>query len=160
MKIQIILLTLSLIMLESITVRAQSTFPSVTTNWPRTVEDVQLVISTTNSVVERGSSGVVMAVIRNGTTNAIGIFEMGRSIDYEVTLTNKEGKLYRLTSKPHRVTIANVTIDSGKMLTSTIPVTFGTNIEGGRYTLMASRSFSSSKGQFRMDSNPLEIEIK
>ena len=148
-----------MITFESITAIAQSSFPSVTTNWERTVQNVQLLISTTNSVVESGSSGAVMAVIRNGTTNAIVVYEMGPTFDFGVSLTNTAGQLYQLTSRPDRTMVARVTVESGKQLASTIPVTYGKNIQPGQYTLIATRSFSSSAGNFKMESNQLEIQI-
>ena len=40
-----------------------------------------------------------------------------------------------------------------------IPVTFGASIEPGDYILIAKRNFSTSAGNFTMESNPLKITI-
>lgn len=124
------------------------------------VQGVQSSIAMTNRAVEAGSAINIRGVIRNGSTNTIRIIITGG--DYGLFLKSGAGKAYDLT--PPRATSLFMrlmgSISPGEQRTETIHVGFGKNIEPAFYTLLATRSFSSSAGGFKVESNPLKVQIK
>jgi len=112
------------------------------------------------NAIEAGSSVSGVAVITNGSTNTIRMVVTGA--DFRLSVTNGAGKLYDLTPlRPSRYFMrVRVDISPGEQKTENIEVAFGTNIEPGLYTLLATRSFSPSDGSYELESNPLKIQIK
>jgi len=113
----------------------------------------------TNSIVDSGSSISVLTVIKNTSTNDIQLIEESPVIDFDLSLTNSAGELHRLTPVlPSRVVTIEISRDRERVME--IPVKFGKSIQPGDYTLIARRNFTSSRGSFRLESNPLKVRIK
>jgi hypothetical protein len=134
--------------------------PADATNWGTPVQGVQLLIYTTNSVMERGSSIEVLTVIRNAATNLIRLGEQNPWNDFDFSLTNAAGNSYKL-NRPHRNTLnLMVGLNPRTQRAMFIPVESWKSMVPGDYTLAATRSFWSSNGNFKMESNPLKVQIK
>jgi len=133
--------------------------PEDATNWVPGIEGVQLLIYATNATFYRGTTITLVSVIRNGATNAIYLVESTPETDFNLLLTNRMGKVYHLTPLRETRNMSR-TIESAKLAPMSIPVTFGTNIEPGDYTLIATRVFSAHGGNFEVRSNPLKFELK
>jgi len=113
----------------------------------------------TNTVVEPGASIKVLAVMTNGSTNAIRYLEMNNAMDFDLTLTNAFGKSYYLTPELATRNLPGG-MYAGQQLVMAVPVTIRKSVEPGDYMLVATRNFSSISGNFKMESNPLRIQIK
>jgi len=139
----------------------QVKIPVDATNWGSSVQNVRLQIYLTNSVVHSGSSLTMLGIITNASTNAIALTRTVPTTGYDVRLTSRAGKSYDLTEMPALMNARGYyAINQGVISAVTLPVNFGTNIEPGDYTLQATRAFSSSDGNFKLESNPLKIQIK
>jgi len=115
----------------------------------------------TNSIIDSGSSIAVLAVIKNGSTNAIQVADTGGKTDFDFFLTKGAGKLYDLTPTSDLNHLRKlVTINAGEQSASTIPVPFGKNLAPGDYTLKATRFIFTKKGTFTLESNPLKVRVK
>jgi hypothetical protein len=129
-------------------------------NWGKSVQGVQLSITMTNNVFQISSSSTVESVITNSSTNAITVDISAPTIHFGVYLTNDTGKSYHVTPllkirEPGRL----VTINPDGEQSESIPVIFEDNIEPGNYTLKAKRTFSSSDGNFTLESNSIKVTI-
>ena len=144
---------------------AQSNNSQIATNWGQSVQGVQLMITMTNRVFKIGSSSVVTSVTRNSSTNAITIDISAPTADFDVLLISETGKLYHITTPLNiRVLSTPVMINPSEEKSESIPVTFGVTrfgdaVEPGDYTLKATRAFSSSGGDFTVESNSIKVTI-
>jgi hypothetical protein len=139
---------------------AQTNDPAQLTTWGRSVQGVQLSIRTTNSVFKGGEEACIETIITNSATNAVLFFRTGRDTDFDVLLTNGSGSGYHLTPRFISGSISRVIINPTTQIAETIPLTIGTNIEPGDYTLQAYRGFMSNDVDFRVESNPLKVHVK
>ena len=136
----------------------QPEIPVEATNWGRPVQGIQILIYTTNTVVEPGSSIEVLGVITNASTNHIRYLDQTAAMNFDLTLRNASGKSYYLTPQlPTGNRIGG--LNAGRQIRMIIPVSFWKSIEPGDYVLIATRNFSSIAGDFKMESNPLRIRI-
>jgi hypothetical protein len=139
---------------------AQSNQAGTNSVWGHAVEGVHLSISATNLVIDRSSSLVIQAVLENESTNIVGIGESTAAADFDLLLTNGAGKSYNLRQTRDRTSFRSPTISPEGKRAFTIPLQVGTYIAPGDYTLIAAREFGSSKGRFRVESNPLKVQVK
>jgi hypothetical protein len=132
------------------------------TNWGKSVQGVQMSISTTNSgVVERGTAIILKVVIRNSSTNAIHMGYTGLASDYDAILIDVTGKTYHLIDPPIQLRLnTTLTINPGEQNIQIIQVTIKKNIEPGDYTLQAARRFYVDNDWLDLESNPLTVQIK
>lgn len=139
----------------------QPKVPLDATNWGPSVCGVRLLIYMTNSVVKSGSTANVLTVITNGSTNSISLGYTALPSDFDVLLSDGTKTLYHLTSPPLSLRInQRMVIDPGEEDARIIEVTFGEAFQPGDYSLQATRNFGSSEGGFKLESNPLKIQIK
>jgi hypothetical protein len=163
---------------------AHASEPQDVTLWGKSVQDVQLALTMTNSVVESGSSIVVRATIKNTSTNTIRLDYTGMPSDFDLILTGGAGKIRHLIPAPIIVHMhVLLSIIPGEQRAWPIPVTFGSDISPGDYTLKAARTFSVTiggnvdhgtgfgkpgtprdsyinAGNFTADSNLLKVQVK
>jgi len=139
---------------------AQSNAPPPSIEWGRNERGVRLSITMTNRVVISRSSTVLTALITNSSTNNIVLFWSSPETDFYLSLTNNAGKSYLLT--PHFIegSTGRETIYPAGRKAEAVPVTFGSEIQPGDYTLKASRDFGLGGGIFRLESNPVKVQIE
>jgi len=134
--------------------------PTAATNWGKSINGVQLLIYSSNSVVEIGNSTMILAVIKNGSTNAIRLLETSPRTDFEFSLSNAAGKLSQLNPGLWEGRRLLVTTEAGKASALNISVDFPTNLEAGEYTLTANRIFFVNDEKFELESNLLKVKVK
>jgi hypothetical protein len=168
MKTRCFLLSLSVITLLGLVVasaRAGSDSDQGATNWGKSVKGVQLLITLATNVFQVGSSSTVESSIINSSTNAITVDISAPTIHFDVLLISETGKLYHITTPlAIRELSLPVMINPGEEKSESIPVTFGVTrfgdaVEPGDYTLKAKRTFSSSDGNFTLESNSIKVKI-
>ncbi len=135
--------------------------PPGATNWGKAVHDVRLSVTITNNVVEIGSTNLVAVVITN--SSEIGIILPSSLLDFDVILTNTEGKLFHLIAPLSPPLFSRIidarTINAGEYWVWLLSVPFEKNILPGEYTLQAFRGFTSADGSFQLESNILKVQI-
>jgi hypothetical protein len=132
--------------------------PLEATNWGKAEQGVRLLIYTTNVIFKAGSSITALTIITNGSSAHIFLEEAGFEDDFDLFLTNSAGRYYHLT--PPRMHMSSMTgIASGTESAMMIPVRFRANIAPGDYLLIATRYFTLNKADFRLESNPLKIQV-
>jgi hypothetical protein len=137
----------------------QPSVPLEATNWGKSFQGVQLLIHSTNTVIEAGSSITVLTVITNGSTNVVHLVESSPDRDFDLSLTNAGGRSFHLTPiRPGRS--LSMALDGGTKLALNIPVSFVKTIDPGDYILIARRVCGFGAGSFIIESNPLKIQIK
>lgn len=146
--------------------------PAEATNWGPTIQGVRLSITMTNSVVELGTTNIVVAVITNFSTNFIelGVYGgsggTGTAFDFDPVLTNGDGKLYHLVPPPPNPlqershTGAGMPMHPGEQCVWLLSVPFGKAIEPGDYMLQATRGFTLNESHLKLESNLLKVRIK
>jgi hypothetical protein len=140
---------------------AQTNGPAQLTEWGMSVQGVQLSISITNSVIKAGEQMCIETIITNSATNAIDLSMTGRDTDFDLFLTNGAGRGYSLTSSDYMAgSTFYYTINKTNKFAEKIPLTVGTNVEAGDYTLLAYRRFTLGDGHFRLESNPIKLQVK
>jgi hypothetical protein len=128
--------------------------------WGESINGVRLSITMSNSLVDAGSLAFIATVITNGSANPIIIALGDPEMDYDLLLTNGGGMGYNLTPPFILGSSTRITINTNIQFPETIPVTFGTNIVPGDYTLQATRFFGLGDGRFKVDSNLLNVHVK
>jgi len=158
MIIKIILISICLAAIEANVCLAQSSNLQSITNWGKSVQGVQLSTRLSNRTFQVGSSATVAAVIKNSSTKDITL--LVSAVNFTVLLTNNAGKSYNII-KPVVILYPSqiVTINPGEKRDESITVTFAEKIEPGDYTLKATRKFSSSDGDFTLESNLIKVTI-
>jgi len=140
---------------------AQPSAVPASTNWGKSVQGVQLLITLTNNVVETGASITARIVMWNASTNIITVGITGTALDFGLVLRNGSGKPYDdLRPFPLSGSATSEMVTSGGIRERNVPVVFPSNIEPGEYTLVATRAFSSRAGSFMVESKPVRIQIK
>lgn len=139
---------------------AQSNNPAKSSDWGTSVHAVQLNITITNRVFRIGSSATVESTTKNSSTNDITIETSYPTVIFDLILTNGTGKTYHVTTPrsirgPRRLE----TLKPGQERSESIPATFEENIEPGDYILKAIRHFSSSTGEFALESNSIKVQL-
>jgi len=114
----------------------------------------------TNSVVESGGSLTIRTIITNASTNDIIIFATGAETDFDILLTNGNGKVYRLSPRGADGSVFRDGIHPGRQSTENIPVSIAKNVEGGEYTLRACRDFYIKDEKWELESNLLKLQVK
>jgi hypothetical protein len=118
----------------------------------------------TNSVVQSGSSSIIVAVITNCSTNFVELGVTNPEVDFDPILTDGSGKVLHLIARPPPPLLTRsstvMTMNPGEQCVWVLSVPFGNGIAPGGYTLQASRGFKTSDGGFKLESNPLKIQVK
>ena len=142
----------------------QPAAPIGATNWGKAVQGVRLSITMTNSVVQSGSSSIIVAVITNCSTNFVELGVTNPEVDFDPILTDGSGKVLHLIARPPPPLLTRsstvMTMNPGEQCVWVLSVPFGNGIAPGGYTLQASRGFKTSDGSFKLESNPLKIQVK
>ncbi len=139
---------------------AQTNGPAQLTTWGMSVQGVQLSISITNSVITAGEETCIETIITNSSMNAIDLFMTGRRTDFDLFLTNGAGRGYSLTSDFYLGSTFDEIVDKTNKFAEKIPLSVGTNVQPGDYMLLAYRRFSSDDGHFRLESNPIKLQVR
>jgi len=139
----------------------------------KSVQEVQLSISVSNSVIVVGSELVISAEIKNLSTNVIYLSESSPEMDFNVLLTSDSGKVYKLTPpavvftrllrtdlKPGESRDWIIHVGINKYFEPPSLVATDKNIEPGDYILKATRHFSKNNSIFELESNLLKVQIK
>jgi hypothetical protein len=138
--------------------------PPGATNWGKSVAGVRLSITMANGFVEAGSTNIIVAVITNSSTNFIEMGVTSPAADFDPILTSSAGKLYHLVAPLPMPLLTRVNMfvamHPGEQCVWILSVPFVKSIEPGNYTLQASRGFKTSDGGFKLESNPLKIQVK
>jgi hypothetical protein len=139
----------------------QPTVPAGATNWGPNVQDVRLSIMMTNFVVTTGSTINVVAVITNASTNRISLVTAFSPRDFNLLLTNNNGKSWPLIPKlGDFLTVTDETIRPGEVIVRTLPAWFRDEIGPGDYTLKATRKFRVKDDWLTLESNVLPVRVK
>jgi len=145
-------------LVESVATVIQPKAPAGATNWGRPVQDIRMSITMTNNTMDRGSSINVVGVITNSSSRAI---RLEIPAYFDVVLSNDVGKLYHLIPPVLSHTLHGLeTIEPGQETVTPISAAVVNNIELGDYSLQVSRRFTSSDGDFKLESNLLKIAVK
>jgi hypothetical protein len=139
----------------------QSIASQAESRWGESIQDIRLSITVTNSVVQSGSSGNVIAVITNASKSTIKLLFTGTPADFDLILKNADGKLYHLIPQNVIESAIPINVDPGKCEITTLTVSFGKNIQPGDYILEATRVFFNVKDEhFELKSNILKVQVK
>jgi hypothetical protein len=138
----------------------QSDFHEVRPSWGKPIQKAQLSISMTNSVIERGSSISVFAVLTNASTNTIYIVQLAKSSDFDLFLTNRAGKVYHLIPPFLIGSTRTIPVYPAASNSRWLSVTIGTNVERGDYLLKATRFFGLNDERFQIESASLNVQLK
>jgi hypothetical protein len=160
MTMKILAALTSFVTLASNMCIAESNNPPILMNWGKSVQGVQLSISITNNVIKPGEETRIKTIITNSGTNAIDLSMTGSDTDFDLFLTNGAGRGYNLTPEFIVGSTFYYTVNKTNKFAEEIPLTVGTNVEPGDYTLYAYRRFSSGDGHFRLESNPIKLQVK
>jgi uncharacterized lipoprotein YajG len=139
--------------------------------WGNAVEGVQLSVSLTNNIVAVGSTMALSARIKNSSTNPISVYVKDPRSDFEVYITNKSGKVFKIspdpdTNSPVYAIFAPIFINAGESHEWIIPETIGKDVASGDYTLKVTKrvgkngSFGKNGNYFDLVSNSLDVQIK
>lgn len=161
MNIKQIWFTKFLIIISATYCIAQSNGPADVRMWGKSLQGVQLAITTTNDVVDAGSSVILKATTTNASTNVVHFVVIIGEPDLDLLLTDAAGKLYKLTPQPPDFERSSVELEPAKINVSTIQAAIGSNLLPGDYTLKGSRYFFVNRSDhFKLESNSIRVHVK
>ena len=141
------------------------------TKWGNAVKGVQLSVSLTNNIVAAGSIITLFAQIKNSSTNPISVYVKDPRSDFDVYITNKSGKVFKIspdpdTNSPVYAIFAPIFINAGESHEWIIPEIIGKDVASGDYILKVTKrvgenhSFGKNGNYFELVSNSLDVQIK
>lgn len=124
----------------------------------------QLTVQLGTNVLAPGQTILLSARIKNSSTNYINVVEVNPATDFEISLTNNSGKVYKLTPDVKNTAVfsrISHKVSPGETYQCSVAVSIDYNIKLGSYRLVATRNILTDESSIcKLTSNSLDVQVK